>query len=171
MDRTEAGDGKKTVWNYAGRCFDVVALVREIADSLEMDAARRRIGIRVGNPHGQPPVPVTADRRRIAQVITNLLSNSIKYGREGGETRIGFVDMFDRVLVEVKDDGIGIAEENIPRVFERFFRVDKSRSREQGGTGLGLAIVKHILEAHGERITLRSKLGEGSAFSFTLSKK
>ena len=118
-----------------------------------------RIGIRVGNPHGQPPVPVTADRRRIAQVITNLLSNSIKYGREGGETRIGFVDMFDRVLVEVKDDGIGIAEENIPRVFERFFRVDKSRSREQGGTGLGLAIVKHILEAHGERITLRSKLG------------
>ena len=73
-------------------CFDVVALVREIADSLEMDAARRRIGIRVGNPHGQPPVPVTADRRRIAQVITNLLSNSIKYGREGGETRIGFVD-------------------------------------------------------------------------------
>ena len=120
---------------------------------------------------GQPPVPVTADRRRIAQVITNLLSNSIKYGREGGETRIGFVDMFDRVLVEVKDDGIGIAEENIPRVFERFFRVDKSRSREQGGTGLGLAIVKHILEAHGERITLRSKLGEGSAFSFTLSKK
>lgn len=152
-------------------CFDVVALVREIADSLEMDAARRRIGIRVGNPHGQPPVPVTADRRRIAQVITNLLSNSIKYGREGGETRIGFVDMFDRVLVEVKDDGIGIAEENIPRVFERFFRVDKSRSREQGGTGLGLAIVKHILEAHGERITLRSKLGEGSAFSFTLSKK
>ena len=152
-------------------CFDVVALVREIADSLEMDAARRRIGIRVGNPHGQPPVPVMADRRRIAQVITNLLSNSIKYGREGGETRIGFVDMFDRVLVEVKDDGIGIAEENIPRVFERFFRVDKSRSREQGGTGLGLAIVKHILEAHGERITLRSKLGEGSAFSFTLSKK
>ena len=78
--------------------------------------------------------------------------------------------MFDRVLVEVKDDGIGIAEENIPRVFERFFRVDKSRSREQGGTGLGLAIVKHILEAHGERITLRSKLGEGSAFSFTLNK-
>ena len=81
------------------------------------------------------------------------------------------MDMFDRVLVEVKDNGIGIAEENIPRVFERFFRVDKSRSREQGGTGLGLAIVKHILEAHGERIMLRSKLGEGSAFSFTLSKK
>lgn len=152
-------------------CFDVVALVREIADSLEMDAARRRIGIRVGNPHGQPPVPVTADRRRIAQVITNLLSNSIKYGREGGETRIGFVDMFDRVLVEVKDDGIGIAEENIPRVFERFFRVDKSRSREQGGTGLGLAIVKHILEAHGERITLRSKLGEGKRFLFHFEQK
>ena len=151
-------------------CFDVVALVREIADSLEMDAARRRIGIRVGNPHGQPPVPVTADRRRIAQVITNLLSNSIKYGREGGETRIGFVDMFDRVLVEVKDDGIGIAEENIPRVFERFFRVDKSRSREQGGTGLRLAIVKHILEAHGERITLRSKLGK-ARFLFHFEQK
>ena len=78
--------------------------------------------------------------------------------------------MFDRVLVEVKDDGIGIAEENIPRVFERFFRVDKSRSREQGGTGLGLAIVKHIVEAHGERITVRSEPGVGSTFSFTLKK-
>lgn len=78
-------------------------------------------------------------RRRIGQVVTNLLTNSIKYGREGGCTTISFIDMFDRVMIEVADNGVGIAEENIPRVFERFFRVDKSRSREQGGTGLGLA--------------------------------
>ena len=84
------------------------------------------------------------------RVVTNLLTNSIKYGREGGCTTISFIDMFDRVMIEVADNGVGIAEENIPRVFERFFRVDKSRSREQGGTGLGLAIVKHILDAHGQ---------------------
>ena len=138
--------------------FDIVALVHEIADAVEMEAT------------AQPPVYVFADRRRIGQVVTNLLTNSIKYGREGGCTTISFIDMFDRVMIEVADNGVGIAEENIPRVFERFFRVDKSRSREQGGTGLGLAIVKHILDAHGQGITLRSKPGEGSTFSFALAK-
>lgn len=151
--------------------FDIAALTREIAESLEMDASRHGIRIQAAHPSGQPPVYVTADRKRIGQVVVNLLNNSIKYGREGGTTRVSFVDVFDKVLVEVEDDGIGISEEDIPRVFERFFRVDKSRSREQGGTGLGLSIVKHILEAHGERITLRSTPGEGSTFSFTLSKK
>ena len=92
----------------------------------------------------------------------NLLINSVRYGRDGGTTRVSFVDMYDRVMIEVADNGVGIAEEYIPRVFERFFRVDKSRSREQGGTGLGLAIVKHILEAHGQVITLRSN-GERAA--------
>ena len=150
--------------------FCIVTLAREIAEASEMEAAKRNIGIRVGTPN-QQPVFVFADRKRIAQVLTNLITNSIKYGREGGQTKIAFVDMFDKVLVEVKDNGVGISQENIPRLFERFFRVDKSRSREQGGTGLGLSIVKHILEAHGETITVRSTLNEGSTFSFTLSKK
>lgn len=150
--------------------FDIVALVHEIADAVEMEATAHRITVKVGSGVSQPPVYVFADRRRIGQVVTNLLTNSIKYGREGGCTTISFIDMFDRVMIEVADNGVGIAEENIPRVFERFFRVDKSRSREQGGTGLGLAIVKHILDAHGQGITLRSKPGEGSTFSFALAK-
>lgn len=150
--------------------FCVVALAREIAEAMEMEAARREISIRIG-VSGQQPVFVFADRKRIGQVLTNLFSNSIKYGNQGGTTKVSFIDMFDKVLIEVKDNGMGIAQEYIPRVFERFFRVDKSRSREQGGTGLGLSIVKHIIEAHGETITLRSTPGEGSTFSFTLSKK
>ena len=151
--------------------FDIVALVREIAESIEIEASARHITFRIGTSNFQPPVLVYADRRKIGQVIMNLLINSVRYGRDGGTTRVSFVDMYDRVMIEVADNGVGIAEEYIPRVFERFFRVDKSRSREQGGTGLGLAIVKHILEAHGQVITLRSKLGEGSTFSFALAKE
>ncbi len=100
--------------------------------------------------------------------MVNLLTNSICYGREGGQTRVRFRDMLDKILIEVEDSGVGIAKEDIPRVFERFYRTDKGRSREHGGTGLGLAIVKHIVEAHGEHITLRSEVGVGSTFSFTL---
>lgn len=148
--------------------FDLVALTHEMVEAVEMEATRHRITIRVGVGISQAPVWVVADRKRIAQVLINLITNSLKYGHEGGETKIGFIDMFDRVMVEVMDNGVGMAADNLPRVFERFFRVDKSRSREQGGTGLGLAIVKHILEAHGQTITVRSALGEGSTFSFTL---
>lgn len=151
--------------------FDIVALVQEIAESIEIEAAARHITFRIGTSNFQPPVLVYADRRKISQVIMNLLINSVRYGRDNGTTTVSFVDMYDRVMIEVADNGVGIAEEYIPRVFERFFRVDKSRSREQGGTGLGLAIVKHILEAHGQVITLRSKLGEGSTFSFALAKE
>ena len=111
-----------------------------------------------------------ADAYYIEQGLINLIINSIRYGNEGGETFIKFIDLFDKVLVEVRDNGRGIAKEDIPRVFERFYRADKGRSREQGGTGLGLAIVKHIVEAHGERITVRSEQGAGSTFSFTLKK-
>ena len=89
----------------------------------------------------------------VGQVLVNLIINSIRYGKEGGVTRIKFRDMLDKILVEVEDNGVGIAKEDVPRIFERFYRTDKGRSREQGGTGLGLAIVKHIIEAHGERIT------------------
>lgn len=102
--------------------------------------------------------------------MVNLIINSIRYGKEGGQTRVHFRDMLDKILIEVEDNGSGIGKEDLPRVFERFYRTDKGRSREQGGTGLGLAIVKHIIEAHGERITGRSELGVGSTFSFTLKK-
>ena len=103
-------------------------------------------------------------------MLVNLIISASLYGKENGSTRIRFRDLLDRVLVEVEDNGQGIAKEDLPRVFERFYRTDKGRSREQGGTGLGLAIVKHIVEAHGERITVRSELGAGSTFSFTLKK-
>jgi len=102
--------------------------------------------------------------------MVNLIINSIRYGKVSGSTRIRFRDMLDRILVEVEDNGQGIGKEDLPRVFERFYRTDRGRSREQGGTGLGLAIVKHIIEAHGERISVRSEAGQGSTFSFTLKK-
>jgi two-component system phosphate regulon sensor histidine kinase PhoR len=149
--------------------FDVVALAREIADTFEMEAQAKGIKIRFKTKTPES-LTVVADRKYIAQVIVNLVSNSIRYGSPGGWTRISFIDMFDKVMVEVADNGEGIAREDVGRVFERFFRTDVSRSREKGGTGLGLAIVKHILEAHGETITVRSELGVGSTFSFTLSK-
>lgn len=149
--------------------FDIVALAREIVETSEMDA--QAMNIKVAFKSNTPnSLFVTADRKYIGQVFVNLVSNSIRYGTEGGWTRISFIDMFDKVMVEIADNGEGIGRDDIPRVFERFYRTDKSRSREKGGTGLGLAIVKHILEAHGETITLRSELGKGSTFSFTLSK-
>ena len=152
--------------------FDVVALAREIADATEMEASKKGITLQVGHSTTVPaqPIQVKADRRHIGQVLVNLLVNSIKYGKEGGLTKISFIDLFDKVMIEVSDNGIGIASEDVPRVFERFYRADKSRSREMGGTGLGLSIVKHIMEAHHETITLRSELGQGSTFSFTLPK-
>ena len=131
--------------------FDIVALTKEIAEQAEM-------------------FWVLADKHYIGQVIVNLVINSIRYGKEGGLTRVHFRDMLDKILVEVEDNGLGISKEDLPRVFERFYRTDKGRSREQGGTGLGLAIVKHIIEAHGERISVRSEPGVGSTFSFTLKK-
>jgi two-component system phosphate regulon sensor histidine kinase PhoR len=140
--------------------FDVVALAREIADQLEMEAASRNIKIHLKSK-AHESLTVVADRKYIAQVIINLVSNSIRYGSHGGWTRISFIDMFDKVMVEVADNGEGIEKEDVGRVFERFFRTDASRSREKGGSGLGLAIVKHIIEAHGETITLRIELGVG----------
>ena len=111
-----------------------------------------------------------ADPDRINQVLVNLIVNSIRYGNEDGETLIKFYDMHDNILVEVADNGIGIAEEHLPRLFERFYRTDKGRARISGGTGLGLAIVKHIIEAHNQTINVRSTLDVGSTFSFTLKK-
>ena len=151
--------------------FDMVALCKEIADQVEIEASKRNISIIVKGADNLPSrCWVNADKFYIGQVLDNLIVNSIRYGKEGGTTKITCRDMLDKVLVEVEDDGIGIAKSDLPRVFERFYRTDKGRSREQGGTGLGLAIVKHIIENHGEKVSVRSELGKGSTFTFTLSK-
>lgn len=151
--------------------FDVVALCKEIADQLEMEANKKSIKIVVKGGDNLPsPFWVLADKHFVGQVLVNLMINTIRYGKEGGLTKVSFRDLLDHILIEVEDNGVGIGKEDIPRVFERFYRTDKGRSREQGGTGLGLAIVKHIVEAHGERISVRSELGVGSTFAFTLKK-
>lgn len=152
--------------------FDIVALAKDIIEQLEIEAAKRNIKLSVKGADSLPSsFWVTADQHFVGQVLVNLVTNSIHYGKEGGSTRIKFRDMMDKVLVEVEDTGVGISKEDMPRIFERFYRVDKSRSREQGGTGLGLAIVKHIVEAHGERITVRSEMGVGTTFAFPLKKE
>lgn len=145
--------------------FDIVALAKDVCESQEMNAASKGIIFSIKR---EEPVLVFADRFRIRQVLTNLIVNSVKYGKEHGETSIKISEARDLIKIEVSDNGIGIGEEYIPRLYERFYRVDKSRSRDQGGTGLGLSIVKHILEAHGYSINAASKLGEGTTFSFTL---
>ena len=110
------------------------------------------------------------DRDKIAQVFQNLITNAISYSNDGKQVEIRFFDIEDNVLIEVSDQGLGIEEKHLSRLFERFYRVEKSRARHQGGTGLGLAIVKHIVEAHDQTINVRSTIGEGSTFSFTLRK-
>jgi two-component system phosphate regulon sensor histidine kinase PhoR len=127
-------------------------------------------GIILTMPGEPKPLFVYADRFRIRQVLTNLVVNSVKYGKEYGETKIRFYDAGDKISIEIADNGLGIAPEHLPRLFERFYRVDKSRSREMGGTGLGLAIVKHILEGHNQSIDVMSTEGVGTVFSFTLKK-
>lgn len=149
--------------------FDIVELIQDVFDSLEMQADLKDIELKFKDPQNSPKL-VEADKERIRQVLVNLLSNSIKYGKEKGHTLVGIYDMDENFLVEITDNGIGIEEENLDRLFERFYRVDKSRSREMGGTGLGLAIVKHIIEAHSQVINVRSKVGVGSTFGFTLKK-
>lgn len=151
--------------------FDIVSLAKECIALMDDDAGKlkKKIDIRIKDGF-RPSIKVAGDRDRIQQVFINLISNSIKYGKDDGYTQVGFYDMDNLILVEVSDNGIGIKEEQLPRVFERFFRVDKSRSRDAGGTGLGLSIVKHIVEAHGQALNLRSKENMGSTFGFTLQK-
>jgi two-component system phosphate regulon sensor histidine kinase PhoR len=149
--------------------FDVVALAKDVLESLEMRAKEKNISFEIFNDVTQPLV-VTADKFRIRQVLVNLIMNSVRYGKDGGLTQLRVNDIDDKVLVEVTDNGIGIASEHQSRIFERFYRADKSRSRELGGTGLGLAIVKHIIEAHNQKISVLSTEGAGSVFSFTLKK-
>ncbi len=150
--------------------FDMVTLAREVVEALEMDAKAYGISFAFGRDY-DPSVMVYADRQNIQQVLTNLIVNAIKYGKEGGRIKISFFDMDKNILTEVTDDGIGIEREEIPRVFERFYRGEKSRSRSHGGgSGLGLAIVKHIIEAHKQTINVRSTPSVGTTFAFTLKK-
>lgn len=149
--------------------FDICQMVRDVIDDAELKAKELNISLSLKNP-SQKAIIVNADMESIRRVLVNLVSNSIKYGKEGGNTLIGFYDMDSNVLIEISDDGKGIEQKHLPRLFERFYRVDKGRSREQGGTGLGLAIVKHILEAHHQTINARSRIDVGSTFGFTLSK-
>jgi len=149
--------------------FDIVELVKEVFELLESKAKAKNIELRFKKDY-EKPIRVHADRPKVEQVIVNLVHNAIKYGRENGRVEVRFYDMYKQILTEVSDDGLGIPQEDIPRVFERFYRVDKSRSRDAGGTGLGLAIVKHIMEAHKQTINARSSEDVGSTFSFTLEK-
>ena len=148
--------------------FNIVQLVNEVLEALEMRASQMNITLELTN-EAQTDF-VMGDRDKIQQVFMNLISNSIKYGKDSGTTRVRFFDMEKNILIEVADDGIGIGSESLDRLFERFYRVDKNRSREIGGTGLGLAIVKHILEGHNQQINVRSTVGIGSTFSFILEK-
>lgn len=149
--------------------FDIVQLVRDLYDLQEITASKEEIGLTFDRKYDKA-ILVSADRDRITEVINNLIVNSVYYGNHGGRTTTSFDELGDTILVNVTDNGIGIEEDEIPRIFERFYRTDKSRSRDRGGTGLGLAIVKHIIEAHNQTITVRSTPGTGSSFSFTLAK-
>lgn len=149
--------------------FDVIKTVEEVIELEQLQANENKISVQLVNKP-ERPVMVMADKKRIIEVLTNLVVNAIKYGKKKGNVNITLHDLEDNIIVEVSDDGIGIEKKDIPRVFERFFRVDKSRSREQGGTGLGLSIVKHIIEAHNQSINVRSVVDKGTTFNFTLEK-
>lgn len=163
---TKFESGELTL-NY--ETFDIVSLTKDVFETQELKAKEKGTRLTFDSKYDKP-IRVYADKERIFQLASNLIVNSINYGKENGRTTVSFMDMGDNILVEVTDNGLGIEEKDIPRIFERFYRVDKSRSREQGGTGLGLAIVKHVIEAHNQTINVRSTPGKGSSFAFTLSK-
>jgi two-component system, OmpR family, phosphate regulon sensor histidine kinase PhoR len=149
--------------------FDIRELVEDVFADLEMRASRKKVKL-VFKEGADQHFRVRADKDSIRQVMINLVHNSIKYGNENGVTKVSFYDMDGYVLLEVSDNGIGIQPEHLNHVFDRFYRVDKSRSRDAGGTGLGLSIVKHIIESHKQTINVRSTPGQGSTFGITLEK-
>jgi two-component system, OmpR family, phosphate regulon sensor histidine kinase PhoR len=164
ISRLESGELK-----LEKKRFDIIKAVEDSLEENEVLANEQNIKLQfLNNP--DKPIFVIGDKKRIIEVINNLIVNSIKYGKKGGKTTVDFMDMGDQIMVEIADDGIGISEKDLPRIFERFFRTDKSRSRDMGGTGLGLSIVKHIIEAHNQTINVRSKLNVGTSFNFTLEK-
>jgi two-component system phosphate regulon sensor histidine kinase PhoR len=149
--------------------FDMVKLTEDVFELAQMLANERNITLQFITKTDKP-VMVKADKKRIMEVMNNLVGNGIKYGKKRGHVKVGFYDLHETVLIEVSDNGIGMDKVDLPRVFERFYRVDKSRSREQGGTGLGLSIVKHIIEAHDQTINVKSIADKGTTFTFTLEK-
>jgi two-component system phosphate regulon sensor histidine kinase PhoR len=140
-----------------------------VFEQLELKAKQHDIKL-VFKQKYDDPLLVKADRDKVCQVLINLIDNSFKYGKQGGSTAVSLFELHDQVLIEVTDDGLGIGEKHLPRLFERFFRIDSHRSRGIGGSGLGLAIVKHIIEAHEQTINVRSTEGLGSTFGFTLQR-
>ncbi|WP_244906291.1 sensor histidine kinase [Mesoflavibacter zeaxanthinifaciens] len=165
ITKLEVGDLRLNVTT-----FDIVDLVKSVFDLLEMKAAKKKISLMFDMDYKQP-ILVKGDEERIQQVLTNLVVNSIKYGHQNGTTEISIERLIkNKVIVRVTDNGEGIGKEHLPRLFERFYRVDKSGSRKEGGSGLGLSIVKHIIEAHDEKIYVESEVNVGSEFSFTLEK-
>ncbi|TPV34622.1 sensor histidine kinase [Paucihalobacter ruber] len=165
ITKLETGDLSLTT-----ETFDIVELVENVFELLEMKASKKKITLSFDMEYKQP-IMVVADKERIQQVLTNLVVNSIKYGREKGTTEVSIENLIkNKVIVRVTDNGEGIEKEHLPRLFERFYRVDKSGSRKEGGSGLGLSIVKHIIEAHNEKIYVESEIDVGSEFSFTLEK-
>jgi len=150
--------------------FDVVDLIQNVFDMLEMRASKSNINLEFDKKY-DAPILVYADVERVQQVLTNLIMNSIKYGKNKGTTEVSVQPIFEnKIIVRIRDNGEGIEKEHLPRLFERFYRVDKSGNRRMGGSGLGLAIVKHIIEAHGEQIFVESQAEIGSEFSFTLER-
>ena len=149
--------------------FELTSLVKEVMESLELKAKKYKINLAFKDKY-DVPTWVEADREKVRQVLVNLIDNSFKYGKENGTTSITIFQLHDQYLIEITDDGIGIEEKYLPRLFERFYRTDTSRSRQIGGSGLGLAIVKHIVEAHDQTINVRSTSGIGSTFGFTLKR-
>ena len=164
ISRLETGEATPLV-----STFSITMMVREVFELLEPKATERNIKLLFAAEYNDTML-VSADKEKIRTVFTNLIDNSIKYGIPGGRTKVSFYDMDENYLIEISDNGSGIEEQHIPRLFERFYRVDKHRSRAQGGSGLGLAIVKHIIEAHNQTVNVRSTPGVGSTFAFTLKR-
>ena len=158
------------VKNIEKEKFDILIIINNVYELLEMEAKKNKISLELDRNYLKP-IFVLADRERIQQVITNLVMNSIKYGVENGTTEISVQNLNEeKLIISVTDNGLGISKEHLPRLFERFYRVDKSGNRKKGGSGLGLSIVKHVIEAHNEKIFVESNKNVGSEFSFTLEK-
>ena len=163
ISKLEAGE-----LNLDFSVFDIVELIQNVFDLLEMSADNRNIILMFDRKYHKA-IPVFADKEKIQQVLTNLVMNSIKYGKDNGTTEITIEDLVkNKIIVRIRDNGEGIEKKHIPRLFERFYRIDKTGARAHGGSGLGLSIVKHIIEAHNEKIYFESEFGKGSEFSFTL---
>jgi two-component system phosphate regulon sensor histidine kinase PhoR len=163
ISRIESGDMKMSF-----RYFPLKDFLDHIVDEMRNQAENKNITFTV--THLNEDLKVYADKDRIKQAIANLIDNAIKYTSPGGKINISYNKLPDSVILSVSDTGYGISDEHLPHIFERFYRVEKDRSREAGGTGLGLAIVKHIIDAHGSKIEVESEVGQGSKFSFTLKK-